>query len=297
MANLGNMPFVGILVIVVVLILFGLSLVVLFGVYARYKRLSFQISGTLNQDNRFLRYTVNQFAESYKRYGKDTNTPAIIDEAVGSKLSGSLLCERFLNNAVSLFVTLGLFGTFLGLSLSVGSLTQLIADGNSDEWLTILDSVGSGLMSALSGMGVAFYTSLVGVGCSIILTILRAIFSPAAARELMESKLELWLDQAVAPTLPTKVAQDDVEALHQVVDGIDAAAQAMQTSLAEATSSLRTSLVGFNKTVRTFNEGTHDFTEFNYALQGTVERLDVAIRDFGNTVRGVTSRVERSDLP
>ncbi len=297
MANLGNMPFVGILVIVVILILFGLSLVVLFSVYARYKRLSFQISGTLNQDNRFLRYTVNQFAESYKRYGKDTNTPAIIDEAVGSKLSGSLLCERFLNNAVSLFVTLGLFGTFLGLSLSVGSLTQLIADGNSDEWLTILDSVGSGLMSALSGMGVAFYTSLVGVGCSIILTILRAIFSPAAARELMESKLELWLDQAVAPTLPTKVAQDDVEALHQVVDGIDAAAQAMQTSLAEATSSLRTSLVGFNKTVRTFNEGTHDFTEFNYALQGTVERLDVAIRDFGNTVRGVTSRVERSDLP
>ena len=283
--------------IVVILILFGLSLVVLFGVYARYKRLSFQISGTLNQDNRFLRYTVNQFAESYKRYGKDTNTPAIIDEAVGSKLSGSLLCERFLNNAVSLFVTLGLFGTFLGLSLSVGSLTQLIADGNSDEWLTILDSVGSGLMSALSGMGVAFYTSLVGVGCSIILTILRAIFSPAAARELMESKLELWLDQAVAPTLPTKVAQDDVEALHQVVDGIDAAAQAMQASLAEATSSLRTSLVGFNKTVRTFNEGTHDFTEFNYALQGTVERLDVAIRDFGNTVRGVTSRVERSDLP
>lgn len=291
------MPLVGILVIVVILILFGLSLFVLFGVYGRYKHLSFQISGTLNQDNRFLRYTVNQFAESYKRYGKDTNTPAIIEEAVGSRLGGSLLCERFLNNAVSLFVTLGLFGTFLGLSLSVGSLSKLIATSNADEWLSILDSVGSGLMSALSGMGVAFYTSLVGVGCSIILTILRAIFSPAAARELMESKLELWLDQSVAPTLPTKAADNDVEALHQVIDGIDAAAQAMQTTLTDTTNNLRASLVGFNKTVHSFNDGVRDFSEFNYALQGTVERLDVAIRDFGNAVRGVTSRVERSDLP
>ena len=297
MAILSGMPFVGLLVIAVIVALFALSLIILFSVYARYKHLSFQISGTLDQDNRFLRYTVNQFADSYKRYGKDTNTPAIIAEAVGSKLGGSLLCERFLNNAVSLFVTLGLFGTFLGLSLSVGSLTQLISDSSADEWLSILNSVGSGLMSALSGMGVAFYTSLVGVGCSIILTILRSIFSPAAARELMESRLEIWLDQAVAPTLPTKVAEDDLDAMRQMIDSIDAASQAMQTGLNEATASLRTSLVGFNKTVRGFNDGVHDFSEFNYALQGTVERLDVSIRDFGNAVRGITSRIERSDEP
>ena len=85
--------------------------------------------------------------------------------------------------------------------------------------------------------------------------------------------------------------------VRQMIDAIDAASQAMQTGLNEATASLRTSLVGFNKTVRGFNDGVHDFSEFNYALQGTVERLDVTIRDFGNAVRGITSRVERSDLP
>ena len=85
--------------------------------------------------------------------------------------------------------------------------------------------------------------------------------------------------------------------MRQMIDSIDAASQAMQTGLNEATASLRTSLVGFNKTVRGFNDGVHDFSEFNYALQGTVERLDVSIRDFGNAVRGITSRIERSDEP
>ena len=74
MASLSNMPLVGVIVIIVIMILFGLSLFILFGVYARYKHLTYQISGTVNQDNRFLRYAVNQFADSYKRYGKETNT-------------------------------------------------------------------------------------------------------------------------------------------------------------------------------------------------------------------------------
>ena len=51
-----------------------------------------------------------------------------------------------MNNAVSLFVTLGLFGTFLGLSLAVASLTELIGYSNTSEWLSVLDSVGGGLL-------------------------------------------------------------------------------------------------------------------------------------------------------
>ena len=79
------------------------------------------------------------------------NTPAIITDVVSSRLSGLLLAERFLNNAVSLFVTLGLFGTFLGLSMSVTSLTELIGVSNSSEWLSVMDTVGGGLLSALFG--------------------------------------------------------------------------------------------------------------------------------------------------
>ena len=156
MSSLGGMPFAGLVVIFVILALFILAVILLFSTYLRYRGLNRTVSGNPEQDNTFMRYVVNEFAAAYKRQGDEVNTPAIVENSVSTKLGASLLCERFLNNAVSLFVTLGLFGTFLGLSLSVASLTELISYSNTSEWLSVLDSVGGGLMSALSGMGVAF---------------------------------------------------------------------------------------------------------------------------------------------
>ena len=300
MSSWKNMPLAGIVVVVAILLLFLLSLVLLFVVYGRYRRLTRMVSGELNRDNDFLRFTVNEFAAAFKQYGEDVNTPALIANSVHVKLGGMLFCERFLSNAVSLFVTLGLFGTFLGLSLSVSSLTELISYSNTSEWLSVLDSVGGGLMSALSGMGVAFYTSLVGVACSILLTLLRSIFSPQAEREKLETALELWLDHTVAPTLPTEGGSDDVSLVRRMVSAINGASDAMERSLKEATDTLTATLDGekeqltaFNRTVGKFNEGVRDFSEFNYNLRGTVERMDVSVRDLVSAMRESARDIER----
>ena len=299
MSKLSAMPPVGLVVIVAILSLFVLAVLVLFITYGRYSRLA-SLVGNLNRDNDFLRYVVNDYANAYRQHGKDVNTPAIVANGVNSRLGGSLLCERFLNNAVSLFVTLGLFGTFLGLSLSVSSLTELLGS-NTGEWLSVLDSVGGGLMSALSGMGVAFYTSLVGVACSIVLTILRSIFSVQHTREKMETRLELWLDHDVAPTLPTEAPKDNADLVHQMVLALDRTAQSMDQTLTDATDELkaaisasRTPIAAMNKTVESFNAGVRDFSEFNYNLRGTVERMDVTVRDLVSGLREISRILERS---
>ena len=49
-----------------------------------------------------------------------------------------------------------------------------------------------------------------------------------------------------------------------------------------------------NKTVESFNEGVRDFSEFNYNLRGTVERLDVTVRDLVGGLREVSRELERS---
>lgn len=298
MSKLSTMPPVGLVVIVAILSLFALAVLVLFITYARYARLC-SLVGNLNRENDFLRYVVNKYADAYKLHGRDVNTPAIITSGVGSRLSGSLLCERFLNNAVSLFVTLGLFGTFLGLSLSVSSLTELLGS-NTNEWLSVMDSVGGGLMSALSGMGVAFYTSLVGVACSIMLTVLRSIFSVQAMREKMETRLELWLDHEVAPTLPTDAPKDDSDLVRQMVLALNRTTDNMDQILSDTTNDLkaaisasRTPIAAMNKTVETFNSGVRDFNEFNYNLRGTVERMDVTVRDLVSGLREVSRILER----
>lgn len=297
---LASMPASGIIVIAAIAILFVLAVLLLFYTWGRYKGLAGMVKGGLDRDNGFLRFTVNDFADAYKKYGQDVNTPAIISNAVSTKLSGLLLCERFLANAVSLFVTLGLFGTFLGLSHSVSSLTELISYSNTSEWLSVLDSVGGGLMSALSGMGVAFYTSLVGVACSIVLTLLRSIFSPQAERETLEARLELWLDHTVAPTLPTERAKDESEMVQQMVHAMDSASKTMESALQNATGDLKTAIdssrapiTAFNKTVDSFNGGVRDFSEFNYNLRGTVERLDVTVRDLVSGLREVSRILEK----
>ena len=301
MSKLSGMPVVGLVVIAVILALFALSVFLLLITSARYRHLASMVTGSVDRENGFMRFLVSDFADAYKKYGQNVNTPAIISNGISTKLSGLLLCERFLNNAVSLFVTLGLFGTFLGLSLSVSSLTELISYSNTSEWLSVLDSVGGGLMSALSGMGVAFYTSLVGAGCSIVLTVLRSVLSPQAQRELLEARLELWLDHTVAPKLPTDAAQDDSALVNKLVKAMETSAAEIEKSLKDTTNDLKRSILasrelldGFDKTVEGFNSGVRDFSEFNYNLRGTVERMDVAMRDVVSAMRETAKSIERS---
>lgn len=301
MSKLSGMPVVGLVVIAVILALFALSVFLLLITSARYRHLASMVTGNVDRENGFMRFLVSDFADAYKKYGQNVNTPAIISNGISTKLSGLLLCERFLNNAVSLFVTLGLFGTFLGLSLSVSSLTELISYSNTSEWLSVLDSVGGGLMSALSGMGVAFYTSLVGAGCSILLTVLRSVLSPQAQRELLEARLELWLDHTVAPKLPTDAAQDDSALVNKLVKAMETSAAEIEKSLKDTTNDLKRSILasrelldGFDKTVEGFNSGVRDFSEFNYNLRGTVERMDVAMRDVVSAMRETAKSIERS---
>ena len=296
MSHVKEMHPAGVIVILVILALFAAAVAMLCYVVARYKRLQDMI-GEDAEENDFLNHTLREFAAAYKQFGLDTNTPGIIADSMGVKLSGLLFAERFLNNAVSLFVTLGLFGTFLGLSLSVTALTQLINYSNTSEWLSVLDSVGGGLMSALSGMGVAFYTSLVGAGCSIVLTVLRTIFSPQSQREGLATALELWLDHDVAPTLATERARDEEQLIHQMIDAMNSTAESMDKTLQNASKGLRETmegskpyLVAFHQTVEKFNTGVHDFTEVDYNLRGTVERLDVAVRDLTRALQQVSVR-------
>ena len=44
-----------------------------------------------------------------------------------------------------------------------------------------------------------------------------------------------------------------------------------------------------------FNSGVRDFSEFNYNLRGTVERMDVSVRDLVQGLREVSRSLERRE--
>ncbi len=306
--SLSNLPFGGFTVIVIIVSLFIFGLILLFYTSFRYRRLAARSEEGLAQGG-FHHALLDEFSAAYRKYGRDVNTPAVITDVIGRRLGRLLLCERFLNNAVSLFVTLGLFGTFLGLSMSVSSLSERISCAHNEEWLRGLDGVGGGLRIALGGMGVAFYTSLVGAGCSILLTILRTIFNPQTEREKLETRLELWLDTEVAPGLETEVARDEVDVINRMIRVLNdavadfklalgsAALSYSETtknasaSLARAADSHKQALTAFDKTVDKFNDGIHEFSEVDYNLRGSVERMDLAVRDLSSAMREINRRM------
>lgn len=289
----ANMHPASVVIIVLTLALFVAAVIVLFVVTLAYRRLAkFAVVGDTHRCQ-LVRDAQEEFSSAYKTFGQETNTPAIVTSVIHTDLGFYLFCERFLSNAVSLFVTLGLLGTFLGLSMSVSSLSELL--GSTEDWQAALNNMGSGLLSALSGMGVAFYTSLVGVSCSIILTLLRSIFSPESAREQLENELELWLDHRVAPRLSTDVVTDDSQLISRLIESLNDTTDIMDNTLSITTSSLQKTMAEFNKTVDTFNHSVRDFSEFDYNLRGTVEKMDVAVRDLTAAIRRVTRSSERSD--
>ncbi len=309
MKTIQNMPASGVVVIGIIAVLFVLAVILLFYVRLRYRLLEGKASGTNPESRGFRAALLSEYTAAYKQYGQNVNTPAIISDVLGARLGGLLLGERFLNNAVSLFVTLGLFGTFLGLSMAVTSLTELIGYSNTSEWLSVMDSVGGGLMSALSGMGVAFYTSLAGAGCSILLTVLRTILSPQAARERLETRLELWLDNEIAPTLTTEAATDDADLVRRMVAALDHSTAELRSALQSAAEtyavSTKSSAAAFGKAIQEqkehlqhfdgaldkFNDGVHDFSEVDYNLRGSVERMDLAVRDLASALREINRRM------
>lgn len=311
MSLFKELPAAGGIVIAVIVALFFIAVIMLFATYARYRNLSRHVDlRSAVPNDRLLSELKDEYAAAYRDYGENTNTPAIIGNLFSARLANGLLAERFMNAAVSAFVTLGLFGTFLGLSLSVSSLTDLISLSSTEEWLSILNSVGGGLVSALSGMGVAFYTSLVGVACAILFTLLRTVFNPQAEREKLETLIELWLDHTVSPTLQTTYAADDTERLLQLTNdlraytetvrsAINGATAAMDKTLRETTDSLgqmieysKEPLTVFYDTVNTFGQNVRDFSEINYDLRGSIERMDVTVRDLSSALRRSAAHAE-----
>src|SRR5699024_4751258 len=67
---------------------------------------------------------------------------------------------KLIQMTVSVFILIGVLGTFIGLTISLGSINS-----SSDQ---LVENVAS----VLSGIDVAFYTSIFGMGFSLIMTVL-----------------------------------------------------------------------------------------------------------------------------
>lgn len=264
--------------------------------------------GTFHSDilNKIIEDYKNTAAGSYS----EVNTQAIIEKNFNLRLRGLALGERFIYNTNTLLITLGLFGTFVGLTSAVSKIAGIFIDMDIAQLLesTGIEGLLRNLISSLEGMSVAFTTSLVGVGCSIIFTILLTVANAKEARENLMIHIEEYLDNTVSVV----VSQDKVteytmmnnilrETFIEFGDRIQASLQRTVENFGEkltnvvmdvnvSSKALDTTVDKFDKSLANFAENMRDLNEFNLNMRNNIERMDV------NFIKVTESLTRTSDI-
>jgi|SRR5690625_2536279 len=164
---------------------------------------------------------------------------------------------KFIQMTVSLFILLGVLGTFIGLTISLGSI-----QAGSDQ---LVENVAE----VLSGIDVAFYTSIIGMGCSLIMTVLTKVLNT----EYMLTDLMLTVESILEGNEQKGFGRmiDISEAMHQSIKDLhETNKQSLQevvdafTGFKDYTSGLEQSA----KDLAIFNDGlSENLTAFQTLFQ------------------------------
>ncbi len=264
--SLGLVNASGALIIAVILLLLCFGIAANIVARLRYAALSRELTRDRPLEAVVLLRAVGEVQTALERLpaGADArgiDTPSIVERAVQKELGPLLLAERFVKANAGLLITLGLVGTFYGLTHSIGQLVTVVSNDVAPE-ADVAESLTSGLTDALGGMSVAFTTSLVGIIAAIVMTLLSVFANIAERRTRFVTQLEAHLDQLVA---------------ERVGPG-EAAARATE-QFSQAVGVLVGSIQRFEEALERFAGNTRDFHEFNLHLKDNIQRMSVSFAD------------------
>jgi len=143
------------------------------------------------------------------------------------EFSAHIRSSRLVNLIGSLLITLGLIGTVLGLTITPTGLNGALESVGSDGMSVLI-----GLREAMSGMGLAFYTTLLG---SIMGGVLLRVFahitdnSIESLQDLMVRHCMVFASANLSPSI-----QRDFQALDYVVDGMQERIEGLKHALQES---------------------------------------------------------------
>lgn len=275
---------------IIVLLIAGIGVTVL--LRARYATIERDLTRNAGPNPTFaspvLSRIVDNVREAAGRNTGEINSQAIIDHAFQSELKSQLVGERFVRSSTGLMIILGLVGTFYGLTLSIGKLVALVSADLSDS-SEITEALIQGLTRALSGMSVAFTTSLVGILAAIVMTLLGVFANVSDRRTAVMVQIEAFLDNVLLCALrspgqetSTRAAASPAgssagvlpENLERLVEGFGMHVGKLEGAVGQ-----------FEAALQSFSTTTRDFREFNLHLKDNVQRMSLSFGDLSETLK------------
>lgn len=152
---------------------------------------------------------------------------------------------KLVQMTVSVFILLGVLGTFIGLTISLGSIN------------TAEDQLVENVTGVLSGIDVAFYTSIVGMGFSLIMTVLVKAFNT----EYMLTDLMLSVESHLEGH-----EQQGMNRMIDVAEMINQSIQNLQKTNQKSLQSIEESFTGFKDYTAGLEQSAKDLAVFNEGL-------------------------------
>ncbi len=204
-------------------------------------------------------------AESRGRLNLSAPVARSILDGIQSRLDESRDIARYMTG---LLVFLGLLGTFWGLIIVVGSVAETIRSLPSGaEGAIAFDRLRAGLEGPLSGMGVAFSSSLFGLAGSLILGFLD--LQSGQAQNRFYTALEEWMSTVTRLGAgPAAVAMDG-----------EASAPAYITALLEQTAE---NLENLERTLIRLEERRMSSGDGSAEIAGAMRSVEGAMRSLAN---------------
>jgi len=220
------------------------------------------------------------------QHAGDVNTQAIIEHNIQTDLGALLAGERFVKAATGLTIIMGLLGTFTGLTLSIGKLATLVS-GNTPAVADVTEGLTRGLTQALSGMSLAFATSLFGIASAIVMTLAGVFFNVADRRTAFMVQLEAYLDnRLLAAQRGARDAAARAAGPGAPAGGPSGAAiEPVLARFGQSVAALEAAVGQFEGALRTFSGTTRDFREFNLHLKDNIQRMSLAFGDLSETLK------------
>lgn len=236
-------------------------------------------------DNEELRLAFNKYRARLK--GLHTKRGYIgtcdLEEYINEDLLDRVGMNYFNSGVSGTLTGLGILGTFLGLSLGLGSF-------NGDDIFTISDNVGP----LLSGMKVAFHTSVYGIFFSLVFNFMyRSIMADAYGK--LENFLNVFRQTAM-PVVATEDANSAAMVVYQanMANSLKQILEYMKGSAEEQTAGVERIVTQFMDRLQT-TMGT-DFEKLGDVLKDAGQSQQVYTTGAKELIQAVTELVETNKI-
>lgn len=243
------------LMFMVLFVGFTVALVVHFMLFNRLRQIRNFISNTKTLDISPL----NTFKTEYEQ--RSQQEVIKVETFVQHKFSGWRMFNvpvvsliKMIQMTVSIFILIGVLGTFIGLAMSLGSI-----DATGDQ---LVENVAL----VLAGIDVAFYTSIAGMGLSLIMTIVTKV----ANTEYMLTDIMLKTESFLEGN-----EQDGMSRLITVSETINTSIHQLRETNQESLQSIVNSFKGFQEYTVGLQQSAKDLAKFNEGLSQNLKEFAV----------------------